>query len=320
MKAIVQDRYGSTDVLELRDVETPVPGKGEVLIQVRAAGVDPGVWHLMTGLPYLVRPAFGLRAPKHPIRGRDLAGVVDSVGPGVTEFKPGDEVYGTCDGSFAEYACARVDRLAMIPANLRFDQAAAVPISGATALQGLRGKVHSGQRMLVVGAAGGVGTFAVQLAKAYGAEVTGVCRTAKVDLVRSIGAGEVIDYTKADFADGAQRYDLVFDTVGNRSLSDLRRALTPKGTLIAVGGEGGGRLFGAVTRVFGVTALSPFVSQKLTALMATERGADFEVLRGMIEDGLVMPAVERTYSLADAAAAIDHVHEGRALGKVVVTI
>jgi len=252
MNAVVQDTCGSPDVLELREIDEPVVGDDQVLVQVRAAGVDPGVWHLMTGLPYLVRVVgYGLRKPKVGIRGRDVAGRVEVVGANVTRFRPGDEVFGVCDGSFAEYVCARPDKLAPKPANLTFEQAAAVPISGLTALQALRdtGKVQLGQTVLIIGAAGGVGSFAVQLAKAFGAKVTGVCSTTKLDLVRSIGADEVIDYTREDFSDGARHWDLVVDTAGRRSLSQLRRALAPRGTLVIVGGEGGGRWLGGFDRM-----------------------------------------------------------------------
>jgi NADPH:quinone reductase-like Zn-dependent oxidoreductase len=232
MNAVIQDTYGSPEVLELREIDKPVVRDDEVLVQVHAAGVDPGVWHLMTGLPYLVRVmGYGLRKPKVGIRGQDVAGRVEAVGTNVTRFRPGAEVFGICEGSFAEYACARPGKLAPKPANLTFEQAAAVPISGLTALQALRdrGKVQPGQTVLIIGAAGGVGSFAVQLAKAFGAEVTGVCSTTKVDLVRSIGADEVIDYTREDFADGVRHWDLIVDTAGRRSLSQLRRALTPRG-------------------------------------------------------------------------------------------
>jgi NADPH:quinone reductase-like Zn-dependent oxidoreductase len=245
MKAIVQDRYGAADVLELREIDQPVPTDDEVLVRVEAAGVDAGVWHLMTGLPYLVRLfGFGLRRPKVGVRGRDVAGRVEAVGKEVTRLRPGAAVFGICEGSFAEYACVREDKAAPKPASLSFEQAAAVPISALTALQGLRdkGQVKPGQKVLIIGAAGGVGSFAVQLAKAFGAEVTGVCSTTKADLVRSIGADHVVDYTRDDFADGARHWDLILDTAGDRSLSHLRRALTPRGTLVIVGvkGEEGG--------------------------------------------------------------------------------
>ena len=244
MKAIVQDEYGSPDVLELADIEKPVVKDNEVLVRVDAAGVDPGVWRLIAGLPYVIRiMGFGFRAPKTRVRGTDVAGRVEAVGRDVTEFQPGDEVFGSCDGSFAEYATAREDRVVPKPANLTLEQAAAVPASALTALQGLRdqGQIQPGQKVLIIGASGGVGTYAVQLAKAFGAEVTGVCSTTKVDMVRSIGADHVIDYTRDDFADGPQLYDLILDTAGNRSLSHLRRALTPQGTLVIVGAETGGR-------------------------------------------------------------------------------
>jgi NADPH:quinone reductase-like Zn-dependent oxidoreductase len=324
MKAIAQDAYGSADVLELRDVDRPVVGDDDVLLRVHAAGVDPGVWHLMTGMPYLVRlMGFGLRRPRVPIRGRDVAGRVEAVGKNVTRFHPGDEVFGTCDGSFAEFVCARPDRLAPRPANLTAEQAAAIPISGMTALQALRdaGKVQPRQEVLIIGAAGGVGTFAVQLAKAFGAAVTGVCSTAKLELVRSIGADEVIDYTRQDFADGAQSYDLIVDTAGNRPLSQLRRALSPAGTLVIVGGEGGGRWVGGFDRqVLRAPVLSLFVSQTLRPLMAKEGSADLRLLTELIEAGKLTPVVDRTYSLSEAPEAIRYVSRGLARGKVVVRV
>ena len=241
MKAIVQDSYGPPDVLQLRDFDKPVAGDDDVLVRVHAAGVDPGIWHLTTGLPYPVRLMGGLRKPKPHVQGWDVAGRVEAVGKKVTQFQPGDAVFGACDGSYAEYACTRESRLAPKPANLTFEQAAAVPVSALTALQALRdrGKVQPEQKVLIIGAAGGVGTFAVQIAKAFGAEVTGVCSTTKTDLVRSIGADHAIDYAREDFADGRRHYDVIVDTAGNRSLSHLRRALTPQGILVLVGGEGG---------------------------------------------------------------------------------
>ena len=324
MKAIVQDTYGSADVLELRDVDRPVVGDDDVLLRVHAAGVDPGVWHLMTGLPYLVRiMGFGLRRPKVPIRGRDVAGRVEAVGKNVTRFHPGDEVFGTCEGSFAQFACARPDRLAPRPANLAPEQAAAVPISGVTALQALRdaGGVQQRQKVLIIGAAGGVGTFAVQLAKTFGAAVTGVCSTTKLELVRSIGADQVIDYTRQDFADGAQSYDLIVDTAGNRPLWQLRRALSPTGTLVIVGGEGGGRWLGGFDRqILRAPVLSLFVSQTLRPLMAKEGEADLRLLTELIETGKLTPVVDRTYPLSEAPEAIRYVSRGLARGKVVVTM
>ncbi|WP_427005175.1 NAD(P)-dependent alcohol dehydrogenase [Pseudarthrobacter sp. H2] len=323
MKAIIQDVYGSADVLELRDVDKPVAGEDEVLVRVRAAGVDQGVWHLMAGLPYLARIiGYGLRKPKDGIRGRAVAGQVEAVGRNVAGFRPGDEVFGTCEGSFAEYVCAKEKLLARKPRNLSFEQAAAVPISAGTALQGLRdsGQVQPGQEVLVIGAAGGVGTYAVQLAKAFGAHVTGVCSTAKVELVSSIGADHVIDYTREDFAAAGKRYDLILDIAGNRPLSVLRRALAPKGTLVVVGGEAGGRWAGGLDRVLRAAALSLFVGQKLRGLASVERQVDLEFLTTLIEDGRIRPVIDKTVTLAEAPAAIEYVHEGRARGKVVVTI
>ena len=323
MKAIVQDRYGSADVLELRDIDPPVIKADEVLVEVRAAGVEPGVWHLMTGLPYLVRVmGYGFTRPKYPVRGRDVAGRVEAVGANVTRFQPGDEVFGTCEGSFAEYAAAREDKLALKPANLSFEEAAVIPISGMTALQALRdkGRVSPGDKVLIIGAGGGVGTFSVQLAKAFGAEVTGVCSSSKVDLVLSIGADQVIDYTREDFADKAGHYDLIIDNAGNRPLSRLRRALAAEGTLVIVGGEGGGAWVGPADRIVPVAILSPFVRHRLLSLMAAERQDDLELLAEMAESGKFTPAVDRRYPLVEAPDAVRYVGEGHARGKVVVTI
>jgi len=323
MKAIVQDKYGSTDVLELREIDRPTIGPDDVLVRVRAAGVDPGVWHLMTGLPYLIRVmGYGLRAPKWRIRGRAVSGRIEMVGKKVTGFHPRDEVFGTCEGSFADYASARADRLAPKPTNLTFEQAATVPISAQTALQALRdaGRVRPGQRVLIIGAAGGVGSFAVQLAKGYGADVTGVCGTEKADLVRSIGADDVIDYTRTDFADGTRRYDLILDTAGNRSLSHLRRALAPEGTLVIIGGEGGGRWLGMMGRIFRTMVLAPFVRQKLRFLSATERAEDLRLLKELIEAGKVTPVIDRTYPLSQASEAIRYLERGHARGKVVIAV
>ncbi|MEV5717426.1 NAD(P)-dependent alcohol dehydrogenase [Amycolatopsis mediterranei] len=318
MKAIVQDRYGSPDVLALGDTGRPSPAGGEVLVRVHAAGVDAGVWHLVTGQPYLLRLlGFGLRRPKQPVRGLDFAGTVEEVGDGVTRVRPGDEVFGVCEGAFAEHAVAKQELVATKPERLSFEEAAAVLVSGGTALQALRdvGRVRPGQSVLVIGAAGGVGSFAVQLAKAFGADVTGVCSTAKTDLVRRLGAGHVVDYTREDFA--ARRYDLVLDTAGLRSLTDLRRALTPRGTLVIVGGEGG-KWLGGIQRVFRAALLNPFVRQRLCGLVAHVRAADLETLRELLETGRLTPALDRTYPLADAAAAVGHLRAGRAAGKVVL--
>ena len=325
MKAIVQDVYGSADVLALRDIDRPSIGEKEVLVAVRAAGVDPGVWHLMTGLPYLVRAAgVGLRRPKVAVRGRDLAGVVEAVGAQVTRFRPGDEVYGTtARGSFAEYAAAPQRRLAAKPANVSFEQAAVVPVSGQTALQAVRncGRVQQGQRVMVIGAAGGVGSFGVQIAKAYGARVTGVCGPAKADLVRSLGAEDVIDYTSEEIDRDGARYDVVIDTAGNRPLSLLRRALTPQGTLVLVGGErGGGRFLGGFDRQLRAPLVSAFVGQRLRGLMARERAEDLQELARLIESGAVTPVIDRTYPLAQAPEAIRYLAAGHAAGKVAITI
>jgi NADPH:quinone reductase-like Zn-dependent oxidoreductase len=323
MKAIVQDRYGSADVLELRDVEKPQPGDDEVLIRVHAAGVDPGVWHLMTGLPYLVRVmGFGIRNPKIRIRGSDAAGTVEATGKNVIQLKQGDPVYGTCEGSFAEYACAKAERFAPKPANLSFEQAAAVPISGMTALGGVRdaGKLQPGQEVLVIGAGGGVGTFAVQLAKAFGAVVTGVCSTSKTELVLSIGADEVIDYTREDFTEGTRRFDLILDTAGRRPLSELRRALKPQGTLVIVGGEGGDRWLGGFQRQILAPVRSRFSEQKVLGLISRERHRDLMTLKDLIEDGKITPVIDRIYPLSDAAQAIRYLEQGHARGKVVLTV
>jgi NADPH:quinone reductase-like Zn-dependent oxidoreductase len=323
MKAIVQDVYGSVDVLELRDIARPGPGDGEVLIRVRAAGVDQGVWHLMAGLPYLVRLfGYGLKKPKVPVRGREVAGVVEAVGPRVTRFAVGDEVFGTCDGSFAEYVCAKEDKLARKPASLSFEEAAASPISGVTALQAVRdaGQVTVGQKVLILGAGGGVGSFAVQLAKAFGAEVTGVCSTGKVDLVRSLGADAVIDYRTTNIAGAGKLYNLILDTAGNRPLSLLRRLLGPKGTLVIIGGESGGKLTGGFQRSLGAPLASLFSGRKFKGLVAKETHLDLEALASLIEAGSVRPAVDKVFPLAEAPAAIQYLREGRARGKVVVRV
>ncbi|MPZ97547.1 MAG: zinc-binding dehydrogenase, partial [Propionibacteriales bacterium] len=300
MRAIVQDGYGSVDVLRLGRIARPDIADNEVLLRVHAAGLDRGTWHMMAGRPYLLRViGFGFRGPKNPVPGIDVAGTVVAVGPAVTRFAAGDEVFGMSRGSFAEYAAAREDKLARKPANLSFEQAAVVPISAGTALQALSdaGRVEHGQRVLVVGASGGVGSYAVQLAKALGAEVTGVCSTAKLDLVRSLGADHVIDYTRDDFADGAQRYDLILDIGGNPSLSRLRRALTPTGTAVIVGGEEGGRWTGGFGRTLRAPALSRFVRQRLVMLASKERASDLERLTPYLEAGTVTPSIDRTYPL-----------------------
>jgi len=323
MKAIVQERYGSADVLELKDIHQPELGGDEVLVRVLAASAHIGDWHFMTGLPYLFRIAgSGLRAPKARVRGTDVAGRVEAVGKDVTQFQSGDEVFGICDGAFAEYTTARPDKVAPKPGNLTFEQAATVPTSGCTALQAVRnsGKVLPGQKVLIIGAAGGVGSFAVQIAKAFGAHVTGVCSTTKVNLVRSIGADDVIDYTRDDFAETGQRYDIILDIAGNRSVSHLRRALGPRGTLVIVGGEGGGRWFGGIDRQLRASMLSPFVSQKLGTFVAKANGKDLVVLKELIEAGKVTPVVDKAYPLSQVPEAIRHLEEGHARGKVAITV
>jgi NADPH:quinone reductase-like Zn-dependent oxidoreductase len=322
VKAIVQDAYGSTEVLALQDIDRPVIGPDDLLVRVAAAGVDRGVWHLMTGLPYLGRLAFGLRRPKDRVRGMDVAGRVEAVGANVTRFAEGDDVFGTCVGAFAEYAAAKADRFVMKPANLTYAEAAAVPVSAVTALQAVRdkGRVRPGQRVLIIGAGGGVGTFAVQLAKAFGAHVTGVCGSTKVDLVRSIGADDVVDYTHTDFATQAQRYDVILDIAGNATLSRLRRVLSPKGTLVIVGGEGGGRWLGGIDRQLRAVLLSPFVGQRLGSLLALPRTADLRVISELIEAGKVRPVVDRTYPLGETADAIRYLEQGHARGKVVISL
>jgi NADPH:quinone reductase-like Zn-dependent oxidoreductase len=321
MKAIVRDRYGPADVLQLRDVELPQVGDDELLVRVRAAGLDRGVWHIMAGLPYLIRLAgYGLRTPKTAGLGSELAGVVEAAGANVTQLQPGEAVFGTCSASFAEYAAARPDKLARMPANLPFEQAAAVPVSATTALQALRdrGRVQSGQRVLVIGASGGVGTFAVQIAKAFGAHVTGVCSTHKVDLVRSLGADHVIDYTRADITDDGQRYDLVLDIGGNRPLSRLRRVLTRDGTLVIVGGENGGRWTGGIHRQLGAMVLSLFVRQRLGTFIAKPNTTDLDALRALIETGAVTPAIDTVITLDQVPDAIRDLASGHVRGKIVI--
>jgi NADPH:quinone reductase-like Zn-dependent oxidoreductase len=326
MKAITQDRYGGLEVLKFRDIDQPVPTGDQVLVGVQAAGLHRGDWHVMTGLPYLIRlvvPTLGLRKPKVPVQGMDLAGTVAAVGATVTRFQPGDEVFGWTDGAFAEYAVAPADQLAHKPANLSFEQAAVVPTSGFAALQGLRdqGEVQPGQKVLVIGAAGGVGSFAVQLAKAFGAEVTGVASTGQLELVRSIGADEVIDYTRQDVCDGTRHWDLILDCAGRRTLSRLRRALTPTGTLVIVGGEGGGRWLGGFDRNLRAVALSRLVGQRLRMLSSKPGQADLQVLREFLEAGKLTPVIGRSYPLGEVPEAIRQMVEGRGGGgKIVITI
>ena len=322
MRAIVQDTYGVAGVWRVEETARPAIGDGEVLVRVRAAGLDRGTWHLMAGQPYLMRlMGSGLRAPKNRVPGLDVAGTIVAAGTAVTRFGVGDEVFGISQGSFADYACARADKLTRKPANLTFDQAAAVAVSGLTALQGLRdaGRVRPGQHVLITGASGGVGTFAVQIAKALGARVTGVCSTAKTGLVSSIGANHVLDYTRDDFADGSQRYDLILDIGGNSPLSRLRRALTPGGTLVIVGGEDGGRWTG-MGRQLRALALSPFTRQRLTTFVSRQRLADLETLAQLIEAGRLTPVIGKTYPLDHAPDAMRDLLAGHARGKLVITV
>ena len=323
MKAIVQDTYGSADVLELRDIEEPVVGESDVLVRVHAAGAGPDVWHLMTGRPYMARPVIGFGGPKERVRGWDVAGTVEALGAKVTTFHPGDEVMGVAPGSFAEFAIARADKLVPKPARVTFEQAAAVPISGVTALQAVRdeARVQPGQSVLVVGAAGGVGTFAVQIAKGFGARVTGVASTSKLDLVRSIGAEEVIDYTREDFTDGSRSWDVIVDTAGRRPLRQLRRALTAKGTLVVVGGDGGGRWTGGFFRgMLRGPLVSLFVGQKLGGLNSKTTLKDLQAVADLIEAGTVTPVIDRTYQLVEAPDAIRYLAEGHPRGKIVIDV
>jgi NADPH:quinone reductase-like Zn-dependent oxidoreductase len=321
MTAVVQDAYGSADALRLAQITTPDIAGNEVLLRVHAAGVDRGTWHLMTGQPYLVRLVAGLRKPKNPVPGLDVAGTVVRVGPGVARFSVGDEVFGFSKGSFAEYAVAGQSKLARKPANVTFEQAAAVPVSAATALLALTdaGRVRPGEKVLVTGASGGVGSYAVQLAKAFGAEVTAVCSTAKAELVRSLGADHVIDYTTEDFADGSRRYDLILDIAGNPGVSRLRRALAPAGTAVIVGGEEGGRWTGGMGRQLRALVLSPFLRQRLVMLTPKQRASDLEQLTEFIEAGTVTPSIDRIYPLEQVPDAMRYLAAGQARGKVVIT-
>ena len=322
MRAIVQDRYGSADVLSLADIDRPVPGSGEVLLRVQAASVFIGDWHVMAGIPYLGRLAFGLRAPKPRVRGQDVAGVVEAVGDGVTRLTVGDEVFGTCNGAFADYAIAREDKLAPMPSNLTPEQAATVPIAGCTALQALRdqGDVQSGQTVLIIGAAGGIGSFAVQIAKAFGANVTGVCSTEQLEAVRSIGADEVVDYTQEDVTSSGKRYDLIIDIAGARPVSQLRRVLIPRGTLVLLGAEGGGRWFGRLGRQLAAQLRSPLVGQNFKGFIGRSMLDDLIELTRLIEAGKVTPLIGRKYPLGEVPQAIRDLRSGHNRGKVVITV
>jgi len=321
MQAIVYHRYGSPDVLELLEVPKPTPAEGQVLIRVHAASVNPYDWHFLRGTPLFIRLFSGMRRPKSPRLGADVAGVVEAVGTGVAPFKPGDAVFGTAKGSFAEYACAAASQLAMKPQEISFEQAACLPIAGITALQGIRdkGKVQTGQTVLINGAAGGVGTFAVQIAKSLGARVTGVCSTRNVELLRSIGSDEVIDYTREDFACSAQHYDLLFDLVGNRSLADYLRAVQPGGTYISCGGGGPDRsTMDLLAQLLQNAVRSRFTGQKMPGLLAKINREDLAILADLVQRGTVIPVVDRTYSLREIAEAVRHVESGHARGKVVI--
>lgn len=322
MQAVVQDRYGEADVLRVDRIARPALKDDEVLVQVRAAGLDRGTWHLMTGKPYLMRLAFGFRGPKNPVPGRDVAGTVAAVGSAVTRFSVGDEVFGIAPGSFAEYAVARQDKLVRKPANLSFEQAAVISISALTAQTAVCdvGRVQPGQRVLVTGASGGVGSYAVQLAKAAGAEVSGVASTGKLDLVRSLGADHVVDYTREDFASGERKYDLIIDIAGNPSLSRLRRALTPAGTAVLTGGEDGRSLTGGMGRQLRAKLLSLFVGQRLTSFMPAERGSDIERLAELAEAGKLVPSIGGTFPLDQAPEAMRQLVAGQVRGKVAITV
>jgi NADPH:quinone reductase-like Zn-dependent oxidoreductase len=327
MKAIICHEYGSPDdVLEFTEIDKPVVMEDEVLVRIRATSVNPYDWHWITGLPYFSRTQFGLGKPKIDGLGADVAGQVEAVGKNVTRFQPGDEVFGDLSvcglGAFAEYVCVPEDALALKPANLTFEQAAAVPLAANTALQGLRdhGQIQPGQKVLINGASGGVGTFAVQIAKSFGAEVTGVCSTRNVDMVRSIGADHVIDYTQEDFTRGGQRYDLMLDLVGNHSVSECRSVLTPKGVYMASFGQVDHRWLGPLAQVFRTLLLSLFVSQKMTMFVMKSNQKDLVVLQELLESGEVTPVIDRTYPLSEVAEALGYLEQGHAQGKVVITV
>lgn len=322
MQAILQTTWGTADRFRLGTHVRPTVGKGEVLLRVQAAGIDRGTWHLMAGKPYLMRLALGFRGPRNPVPGLDVAGVVVEVGPGVTRFQVGDEVFGISRGSFADYACAREDKLARKPSNFTFAQSAVTGVSGMTALQALRdaGRVKAGQRVLIVGASGGVGSYAVQLAKAFGAEVTGVCSTSKLELVRALGASRVIDYTKEDFSAGPERFDLILDIGGNSPLARLRKVLTPTGTIVFVGGEDGGALTGGMDRQLGAMFRSLFSKQRFVMKPPNENAADLEVLRELAEAGKFSPAIDSTWTLAQVPDAMRHLVAGKVAGKIAITV
>jgi NADPH:quinone reductase-like Zn-dependent oxidoreductase len=327
MKAIVQHKYGSPDVLELKEIDKPVvEDDNEVLVRVHATSANPQDWHVMTGLPYLARVmgrplGFGLRKPLETVRGRDVAGIVEVVGKDVERLQPGDEVFGWGDGAFAEFVSAGENNFVQKPVGLKFEQAAAVPLAAFTALQAIRdqGQIQPGQKVLINGASGGVGTFAVQIAKSFGAEVTGVCSARNVDMVRSIGADHVVDYTQEDFTKGEQRYDLIIDSAVSRSLSDCRRALTPEGTYVLFG-DSGGKWAGGFSRTLRTLLLAPFLRQKMRAFTAKPNGEDLQFLKELIDSGKITPIIDRTYPLSEVPEAIRYLEEGHARGKVVITV
>jgi NADPH:quinone reductase-like Zn-dependent oxidoreductase len=322
MQAIVQDTYGTAAVLRERDVARPEIGPGQVLVRVRAAGVNIADWAVMSGLPYIARPVYGMRKPKHAIRGTDVAGTIEAVGPGVTRFKVGDEVFGWCVGSFANFAAASEDGLAIKPANLTFEQAASVPMAGLVALIALRdhGKVKPGEMVLINGASGGIGTFAIQIAKSMGADVTGVCSTRNVELVRSLGADNVIDYTKEDFTKGAWVYDFILDNVANHSLTELRHVLAPAGMLVPNGGGFGNRWMASGGRLVRAAVLFRFGDQELGNFLLSQKLEDLLVLKALIEAGKVTPVMDRAFTLSETRQAINHVATGHAQGKVAITV
>jgi NADPH:quinone reductase-like Zn-dependent oxidoreductase len=326
MKAVVYTSYGPPEVLEIRDIKKPVPNDDQVLVRVRAASVNPYDWHFIRGTPYIMRMMMGgLRKPKDPRVGVDYAGTVEAVGKNVTLLKPGDEVFGNRTGAFAEYVCVRADRaVALKPANVTFEQAASVPVAALTALQGLRdhGKVQPGQKVLINGASGGVGTFAVQIAKTLGADVTGVCSGRNVDLVRSIGADHVIDYTKEDFTKSNERYDVILDNVGTQPLSGFRRVLKPQGICVMIGGGGpnDGNWVGPMSRPIKAKLMSPFIDQKMGMMMAQGNKADLNILADLMQSGKVTPVIDRTYPLSEIREAIRYLETGRARGKVIIAV
>lgn len=323
MKAITYPKYGSPEVLELQDVEVPVPADGEVLIRVRSASANPRDWHLLRGVPYAARVTFGVRRPRHFGLGSDVAGQVEAVGSDVTRFRPGDEVFAdVLTGGFAEYTTVPQDLVGLKPANLTFEEAAAVPLAAVTALQGLRdgGRIQAGHKVLIIGAGGGVGIFAVQLAKWFGAEVTGVCSTSKVDLVRSLGADHVIDYTREDFTRSSQRYELIFQLAGTQSPGACRRALTSNGTLILSSGESSGPWIGPIGRILKALVLSPLVRQRLVPFEAKRSSQDLEFIKALIEAGTLKPVIDRTYPLSECAEAIRYLENGHARGKILISV